>query len=38
MIAPILLAAGLGDMNDMHPRNKIPFAELAIEELKKAGK
>jgi lysophospholipase L1-like esterase len=31
-------AAGLGDMNDVHPRNKIPFAELAIEALKKAGK
>lgn len=31
-------AAGLGEMNDVHPRNKIPFAELAIKELKKAGK
>ena len=27
-------AAGLGDMNDVHPRDKIPFAELAV----KAGK
>jgi sialate O-acetylesterase len=24
-------AAGLGDMRDVHPRDKIPFAELAIE-------
>lgn len=31
-------AAGLGDMNDVHPRNKIPFAELAVEALKKEGK
>lgn len=31
-------AAGLGDMDDVHPRNKIPFAELAIEALEKAGK
>ena len=27
-------AAGLGDPNDVHPRNKIPFAELAISALK----
>ena len=27
-------AAGLGEMNDVHPRNKIPFAELAIGALK----
>jgi lysophospholipase L1-like esterase len=27
-------AAGLGDMNDVHPRDKIPFAELAINALK----
>ena len=26
-------AAGLGDMNDVHPRDKIPFAEMAIEAL-----
>jgi len=26
-------AAGLGDMNDVHPRDKIPFAELAINAL-----
>ena len=26
-------AAGLGEMNDVHPRNKIPFAELAINAL-----
>jgi len=31
-------AAGLGEENDVHPRNKIPFAELAIEALEKAGK
>lgn len=24
-------AAGLGDMRDVHPRDKIPFAELAVE-------
>jgi hypothetical protein len=24
-------AADLGDMRDVHPRDKIPFAELAIE-------
>lgn len=23
-------AAGLGDPDDVHPRNKIPFAELAL--------
>ena len=28
-------AAGLGDPNDVHPRNKIPFAELAIKALEK---
>ncbi len=27
--------AGLGDPRDVHPRDKIPFAELAIETLKK---
>lgn len=27
-------AAGLGDPRDVHPRNKIPFAELAISSLK----
>ena len=27
-------AAGLGEMNDVHPRDKIPFAELAIGALK----
>ena len=27
-------AAGLGEMNDVHPRDKIPFAELAITALK----
>ena len=27
-------AAGLGEMNDVHPRDKIPFAELAINALK----
>ena len=26
-------AAGLGDMNDVHPRDKVPFAELAIKAL-----
>ena len=26
-------AAGLGEINDVHPRNKIPFAELAINAL-----
>ena len=26
-------AAGLGEMNDVHPRDKIPFAELAIKAL-----
>lgn len=26
-------AAGLGEMNDVHPRDKIPFAELAIGRL-----
>ena len=26
-------AAGLGEMNDVHPRDKIPFAELAIGKL-----
>lgn len=26
-------AAGLGDMRDVHPRDKIPFAELAIESV-----
>ena len=26
-------AAGLGDMNDVHPRDKIPFAEMAINAL-----
>lgn len=29
-------AAGLGTPNDVHPRNKIPFAELAIKALKNA--
>jgi hypothetical protein len=24
-------AAGLGEMHDVHPRDKIPFAELAVE-------
>lgn len=28
-------AAGLGDPNDVHPRNKIPFAELALKALKR---
>ena len=28
--------AGLGDMNDVHPRDKIPFAELAISALGRA--
>ena len=27
-------SAGLGDMNDVHPRDKIPFAELAISMLR----
>ena len=27
-------AAGLGDMNDVHPRNKIPFAEVAVRALR----
>ena len=27
-------AAGLGDLNDVHPRNKIPFAELAVKALR----
>ena len=33
-------AAGLGEMNDVHPRDKIPFAELAINALRggKEGK
>ena len=26
-------AAGLGDMNDVHPRDKVPFAEMAAEAL-----
>ncbi len=26
-------AAGLGDMNDVHPRDKIPFAEMAVKVL-----
>ena len=25
--------AGLGDMHDVHPRDKVPFAELAIKAL-----
>ena len=25
--------AGLGDERDVHPRDKVPFAELAIEAL-----
>ena len=29
------LAAGLGDPHDVHPRNKIPFAELVIKALSK---
>ena len=28
-------AAGLGDPRDVHPRNKIPFAELALKALEK---
>lgn len=28
-------AAGLGDPRDVHPRDKIPFAEMAIQALKK---
>lgn len=31
-------AAGLGDMRDVHPRDKIPFAELAIKALKAQGR
>lgn len=31
-------AAGLGDPRDVHPRDKVPFAELAIEALERAGK
>lgn len=31
-------AAGLGDMRDVHPRDKIPFAELAIKALSLSGK
>ena len=27
-------AAGLGDMNDVHPRNKVPFAELAANAVR----
>lgn len=27
-------AAGLGEMNDVHPCDKIPFAELAINALR----
>lgn len=30
-------AAGLGDPNDVHPRNKIPFAELAVRALETSG-
>lgn len=29
-------AAGLGDMRDVHPRDKIPFAELAIESVNRS--
>ena len=28
-------AAGLGDMNDVHPRDKVPFAEMAVEALRR---
>lgn len=28
-------AAGLGEMNDVHPRDKIPFADLAVKALRK---
>ena len=31
-------AAGLGEMNDVHPRDKIPFAELAIKALDGPGR
>lgn len=31
-------AAGLGDPRDVHPRDKIPFAELALDALRKNGK
>ena len=27
-------AAGLGEMNDVHPRDKVAFAEIAIKALK----
>lgn len=30
-------SAGLGDLGDVHPRNKIPFAEMAVAALEKAG-
>ena len=30
-------AAGLGDPRDVHPRNKIPFAELALKAIEDAG-
>jgi hypothetical protein len=31
-------AAGLGDMRDVHPRDKIPFAELAIKVMKESAR